>query len=303
MTTDRDDLQVRQMAFDLLSQLTLEYGDTVPFAPLSQGVTFRGTRVPLLGPQGIFKPRVLALPLSITTAPNGPYNDVFEGNGLLSYRYRGNDPEHKDNVGLRDLMRLGRPLIYLHGVVKGQYVPAWPVFIVSDNPSNLTFTVAVDDKKAATALPVDTIADPAGAEVRRRYATSAVRVRLHQRTFRARVLEAYREQCALCRLRHAELLEAAHITPDSDIAGEPVVSNGVALCTLHHAAFDRNILGIRPDLIVEIRLDILEEVDGPMLRHGLQEMHGVKLHVPRRAEHQPNPESLAQRYEKFRAYS
>jgi putative restriction endonuclease len=122
-----------------------------------------------------------------------------------------------------------------------------------------------------------------------------------QRTFRERVLEAYREQCALCRLRHIELLEAAHIRPDSDPEGEPIVSNGLALCKLHHAAFDRNILGIRPDYVVEIRVDILEEIDGPMLRHGLQEMHGSKLVVPRRQEHRPDPAALEFRYSAFRA--
>ena len=43
-------------------------------------------------------------------------------------------------------------------------------------------------------------------------------------------------RCALCRLRHQELLDAAHITPDSEAEGEPLVSNGVVLCKLHHAA-------------------------------------------------------------------
>lgn len=239
------------------------------------------------------------MPLTITTAPNGPYNDAFEKNGLLSYRYRGTDPGHKDNAGLRELMRLDRPLIYLHGVVKGKYVPAWPVYIVSDHPANLTFSVAVDQMEAIR-FPneVDTD-DSTGVDARRRYTTSAVRVRLHQRAFRERVLKAYREQCALCRLRHTELLEAAHITPDSEQAGEPVVSNGIALCTLHHAAFDRNILGICPDFVVQIRLDVLEEIDGPMLRHGLQEMNGIKLHVPRRIESQPNRDALEERYEQF----
>ena len=95
--------------------------------------------------------------------------------------------------------------------------------------------------------------------------------------------------------------EAAHITPDSEPDGEPVVSNGIALCKLHHAAFDRNILGIRPDYIAEIRMDVLEEVDGPMLRHGLQEMHGVRVYVPRSEENRPNVDALAKRYERFRA--
>ena len=83
--------------------------------------------------------------------------------------------------------------------------------------------------------------------------------------------------------------------------GQPFVSNGLALCKIHHAAFDANILGIRPDHVVEIRMDVLREKDGPMLQHGLQELHRRRLLVvPRRRELQPNPEYLAERYERFR---
>ena len=88
--------------------------------------------------------------------------------------------------------------------------------------------------------------------------------RMHQREFRQRVRRAYREQCAICRLRHEELLDAAHILPDGHPRGEPVVPNGLALCKPHHAAFDRHVLGVRPDLTVELRPDVLREPDGPM---------------------------------------
>ena len=300
MVTDALDHLIRQRAFDLLAELSDRFGEALPFQALSRGFEFEGMRVPLLGPQGIFKPRLLEIPLSITTAPNGPYDDSFSEDGLLRYRYRGTDVQHRDNVGLREAMRLGKPLIYLHGVVKGKYVPAWPVYVVSDDPSSLTFTVAVDDLREISFSRAEAV-DDATADIRRRYITSATRVRLHQRTFRERVLEAYREQCALCRLRHVELLEAAHIRPDSDPEGEPVVSNGLALCKLHHAAFDRNILGIRPDYVVEIRVDILEEIDGPMLRYGLQEMHGSRLLLPRRREHHPDPDALESRYTLFQS--
>ena len=56
-------------------------------------------------------------------------------------------------------------------------------------------------------------------------------------------------------------VDAAHILPDGHPRGAPIVPNGLALCTLHHAAFDRHVLGVRPDLKVEIRLDVLEEED------------------------------------------
>lgn len=256
------------------------------------------TRVPLLGPQGIFKPRILGLPLSIATAPNGPYNDSFTIDGLLNYRYRGVDANHRDNVGLRDAMRNEVPLIYLHGLVPGKYLAAWPVYVVDDNPDALTFTVAVDDRLYIKDRVAD-VKTEIEANIRRRYITIETRVRLHQRTFRERVIRAYK-QCAMCRLKHQELLDAAHIIADREELGEPIVSNGISLCKIHHAAFDRHIVGIRPDFVVEVRHDILEEVDGPMLRHGLQEMNGVKLMVPTNSLLKPDRKRLESRYEDFR---
>jgi putative restriction endonuclease len=78
------------------------------------------------------------------------------------------------------------------------------------------------------------------------------------------------------------------------------VPNGLALCKLHHAAYDRNILGIKPDRIIEIRLDILRESDGPMLQHGLQGFQGRLIHTPRSRNLWPRPDLLAERYELFR---
>lgn len=127
------------------------------------------------------------------------------------------------------------------------------------------------------------------------------RQRLHQPLFRARVLEAYERQCAMCRLRHVELLDASHILPDSHPRGLPVVPNGISLCKIHHAAYDRNIVGVRPDLLIEVREDILHETDGPMLRHGLQEMAGARLTVPRARASQPDRLALEERFEAFRA--
>ncbi len=257
-----------------------------------------------MGPQGIFKPAVLPdAPLSVTTVPvvegrDRPYEDEVGADGFLRYRYRGINPLHHDNVGLRRAMERQLPLVYLFGTAPGWYRPEWPVFIVHDDPSSLTFTIAMDDPQVLRPdLTVEVVDD-----ARRAYVTRLARQRLHQLAFRQRVLLAYRDSCAVCRLNHVELLDAAHILPDSHPGGLPVVSNGLAMCKLHHAAFDRNIVGIRPDLVVEIRQDVLAEVDGPMLRHGLQDLQGNKLVVvPSRKDHRPNPNSLAERYEAFRA--
>jgi putative restriction endonuclease len=117
--------------------------------------------------------------------------------------------------------------------------------------------------------------------------------------FRERVIRAYQERCALCNLRHQELLDAAHITPDSDPEGEPVVSNGVALCKLHHAAFDRLFFAIRPDYVIEVRPSILAEHDGPMLIVGLQQINQTRILLPRRFADHPDPDRLERRYAEF----
>lgn len=299
------DREIRLAAFSFLDQQTGVLGDVLPRQLLAAGFQYRGDQIRLIGPQGIFRPAALPrpVPLSITSVPivegrSRPYEDEVTDDGLIRYRYRGTDPNHVDNVGLREAMRRQAPLVYLHGVMPGHYRPMWPVFVVDDNPSELSFTVAVDDPQVLrTDLP-EVVVD----EARRRYVTRLARQRLHQVAFRHRVIAAYRESCAVCRLRHPELLDAAHILPDGHPRGEPVVPNGLAMCKLHHAAFDRNIIGVRPDLTVEIRPDVLEEVDGPMLLHGLQDFQGGKLLVvPRAPTHRPNPEFLAERYEEFRA--
>lgn len=298
------DAEVRMSAFDWLSRMTLEVGEVLPRNALSNGFEFQGKKVHLIGPQGIFKPRILPeIPLSITTTPHGPYDDNFDEGGFLLYKYRGTDPYHHENVRLRKAMIQKTPLIYFHGVVPGKYLAVWPIFIVSDMPERLTFRVAADDMSYVERV----IGQGTGAisvrdndsMSRRAYITSSVRQRLHQQGFRERVLAAYRDQCALCRLRHRELLDAAHIIPDNQPGGDPVVQNGIALCKLHHAAFDRFFLGIRPDYVIRIRPDVLRETDGPMLRHGLQGLHNNRLIIPRRANLRPSTDLLERRWKLF----
>lgn len=300
------DQAVRMAAFEWLAAHVRSLGEVFTRDELASGFEFRGERVILVGPQGIFKPRILELPLSITTSPDSPYADAWGSDGLLRYQYRGTDREHPDNRGLRFLRERGLPLVYFHGLVPGKYMAAWPAFIVHDDPHRLEFSVAID-----TALELPKLAakrDSLGVEShddrdapRREYVTATVRVRLHQGRFRERVLEAYRRQCALCRLRHEELLDAAHILPDSEPEGEPRVQNGLALCSLHHSAFDRYFIGIRPDFTIEVRSDLLREHDGPTLRHAIQALHDQPIQLPRRREQRPEERLVEERYRRFRS--
>jgi putative restriction endonuclease len=290
--------QIRIIAFEWLSKQVSIHGDVLPRELLAKGFEFNGERIPLLGPQGIFKPRLLDIPISITTVFDGPYSDKPDQDGNWLYRYRGIDPNHRDNVGLRKAMERRTPLIYFVGIAPGRYFTVYPVFITEDYPESLTFKVTTEDLRSLKSIQPIVISE--ADEGRRRYLNSIVRVRLHQRGFREMVLNAYREQCACCKLRHLELLDAAHILPDLDPEGDPIVPNGISLCKLHHAAFDSNILGIRPDYIIEVKKEILEEEDGPVLLHGLQKLHQAEIVLPKSRNLYPDPKRLETRYKEFK---
>jgi len=294
-----DDIKIRIHAFNWLKDQTEIFGELLPRSLLQKGFIFQGQRVPLVSPQGIFKPRIMDLPLSITTTPNSPYDDRYSDDEYLIYRYRGTDPSHPDNVGLRKLMLEKKPLIYFNGVVPGKYLPVWPVFIIKDDETSLSFSIVVEDPNLIHIGEEESSAIAEPSDSRRAYLTSLTKVRLHQQGFRERVLKAYRSQCAFCRLKHLELLDAAHIIPDHEPCSQPTVNNGLALCKLHHAAFDNFILGISPDYRIKVRPDVMEEADGPLLIHGLQEFDGRILTLPNRREDYPDRDALDWKYNRF----
>lgn len=265
---------------------------------------FEGKRFPLVDRQlGIRKPKGMAAALSILTTytsegKRAPYDDALGSDGFLRYKYQGADPQSYTNRGLRDAYTLRLPLIWFFGVQQGVYLPFYPVWVIADEPQQLQVAVGLEEVQIPLAQRASSLTP-----LERKYSERVSRQRLHQPVFRQRVIYAYKSSCAMCRLQHVSLLDAAHILPDRDERGVPAVSNGLALCKIHHAAYDGDILGVRPNLTIQVREDILREVDGPMLRHGLQEMDGVALSLPRRKVDCPNKEAIEQRYEQFLAAS
>jgi putative restriction endonuclease len=295
------DENVRAAALAEIRRLRDLHGGRIARSALMEGVTVDGQRVPIWNYQkGIFKPEILGrggAALSIQTSVKSPYDDVHDADaGQFVYKYRGTDPNHPDNVALRNAMLQQVPLIYLIAVDPGFYDAVLPVYVSGDDPASLQFTLVADQ------IVADAYAtDPMKIAARREYATRAVLQRLHQQEFRRTVLIAYRERCAICRLGHLELLDAAHILADRHPKGEPIVTNGLGLCKIHHSAYDAHIIGIDPDSRVHVRVDILAEKDGPMLKHGLQEMAGSQLVLPRKVDLRPNRDFLAERFERFNA--
>ncbi|QPR41188.1 HNH endonuclease [Brevibacterium casei] len=219
---------------------------------------------------------------------------------MPTYMWRGDDPYHPENVGVRTAMELGQPVIWFLGMggKPPLYLPIAPMLVVDEDRKAKCFYLApVDDFDSIRALESSTVEGAL-----KRYVIRQTKARVHQPAFRASVLAAYENRCAVCSLAHPSLLDAAHIVADREEKGIASVVNGLAMCKIHHAAFDSNFLGVRPDYVIEIRSDILREVDGPMLRHGLQDLHGHDLMcIPRNRRDRPLPELLEHKFAEFRS--
>ncbi|MEI6457279.1 MAG: HNH endonuclease, partial [bacterium] len=297
---EKDSL-IRIAAFQWLKQKIDVYGDTLPWTLLTQGFSFQGERVPLIGYTGIWKPKVCELPISITTTLKNPYKDDRSNEDFINYRYRGEDSNHRDNRGLREIWQRQIPLIYFAGTRrKGYYQVFFPMYIEEDMPDQLM--VRITSGAMTNTKEPGTVNEPLTEynKLLRSYRTQEVKSRIHQQELRDQIIQVYRNQCAICKLKHTELLDAAHIIADTLPLGDAIIQNGISLCKIHHAAFDNNILGINPDFGVEVRKDVLQEKDGPMLQHGLKDFHKSNLILPYREAHYPDRERIEIRYAEFK---
>jgi putative restriction endonuclease len=292
------DEDVRTSCFLALAVLQAKLGDELPYEDgLRAGFAFRGGRVPFLNRQkGIYRAAAQRGPaaLSIQTSYRPPYADEQTELGFF-YDYRGGSIDQADNRALREAHRLAVPVVYFVATRPGWYRPFYPCFVIEDFPAERR--VLLSPGKFAGGLdepePVP-LEDP----LERRYATRELKVRLHQSRFRGIVLPAYRDQCAICRLKEIRLLDAAHIVGDADPQGEPLVANGLSLCSIHHRAFDEDLVGVSPGYEVHVAQRLLEDDDGPML-DVLKGFHGAPIELPSRRISRPDPERLAIRFERF----
>ena len=117
------------------------------------------------------------------------------------------------------------------------------------------------------------------------WAMKAIAQRQGQGAFRARLLEAYGECCAITGCNAVSVLEAAHILP---YRGEHThrVDNGLLLRSDIHTLFDLGLLWITSTHQVAI---------APSLKGTEYEaLDGQALRLPAHATHRPNPEHLTE---------
>lgn len=291
--------RVRTAVFAWLRRVQAAYPDAIPAAALREGTVVDGRQITVMSHGlGIWKPRVLDAAISVMTTPPKadeppPYYDAWIDSTRLSYAYQGDDPEQWTNRALRLAWEHQLPLVYLYGVRAGWYLAEFPVYVARDRPADLRVDLVFGAERAGEGIMIEVDG--------REYRARETRARLHQHGFRTRVVTAYGGRCAMCALRQVPLLDAAHIVPDGEPTGLPITRNGLALCKIHHAAYDQAFIGVRPDLVIEVDRELLDEIDGPILKHGLQQLHRQQLRaVPRRKVDHPDPERLEWRYSRFR---
>ncbi len=296
----RDD-DVRSACFAALDVLQAKWGTDVPYAALLEGFNFRGRRVPFLSRGfGIYRSREAQrgpAALSVNSSfKQDRYHDEQTPDGVL-YRYQGDDPENYFNRWLRSAHLLDVPIVYFVGSRPNHYQPIYPTYVQEDDPGRLRVLLTFGkmrgpyDEREPVHIPD---------AIERRYVVREVKQRIHQAQFRGAVLPAYEDRCAICRLREVRLLDAAHIVGDAEQAGEPVVSNGLSLCSIHHRAFDEDLVGVAPDLRVHVSSRLLDDEDGPML-DVLKGFHGTTIDTPAKRLWRPDPNRLETRFARFQS--
>jgi putative restriction endonuclease len=197
------DAELRAAAFAWLAAEVAATGNLLDRDRLRRSV-IAGEPMGLLDTgRGIRNPRALDASISVMTSPDGPYDDIDNGSGLIRYAFRTGRADQGDNRKLVRAHELGVPIIYFQKLQANVYTAIYPVRVAGADDTG----VLLDVSNSVGAIDELGTIDSA----QRRYVTVETRRRLHQVMFRGQVLVAYSRRCAVCRLHEPTLLEASHI--------------------------------------------------------------------------------------------
>jgi putative restriction endonuclease len=119
--------------------------------------------------------------------------------------------------------------------------------------------------------------------------TSRVNIKIRARVFRERVRKLYDFSCSVCgRIRYTRSekpeVEASHIYPRRN-NGSNEERNGIALCKLHHWAFDNGLFSIKDDysIIIEERIRDKEDYE------EITCFENEKIRLPENKDLPPHP--------------
>ena len=256
--------------------------------------------------QGIFRPRQMSAALSIkTVVPRGsrvPHYrdqsaDLDEPTGLLRYDLARGGLNNPTNNDLYRAYVRRAPLIYFRGQAPAVYEALWPVWVEDFGESDGRILISAPDtiNTGVSSVMASRAADQF--QVEATYSLRMTRQRNHQAWFSSQTKSAYGYRCALSGLPLHDLLVGAHILPDSE-GGPASVTNGICMSTLHHAAFDSNLIGIDPDCRVHVARQVRQGCDGPLL-NSLKGLEGSDLRLPIDPSAHPDRRFLEQRFSQF----
>jgi putative restriction endonuclease len=112
--------------------------------------------------------------------------------------------------------------------------------------------------------------------------------------FSKRVLGAYAHRCAACGIQ-LELIDAAHIIPVAAPSSTDETRNGIALCKLHHQAYDRNLISFNNSYQIEISNYETERLTSSHRASGMPGFAQQLLSsiiLPADTKHYPPPEYI-----------
>ncbi|MBB3762274.1 MULTISPECIES: HNH endonuclease [Xanthomonas] len=125
----------------------------------------------------------------------------------------------------------------------------------------------MEDLNVLNELPLLGVAENGGYAPRPKVASTILRA-YREADFSRRVLAAYSSRCAMCGIQ-LKLIEAAHIVPVAAPFSTDMTCNGVALCALHHKAYDTNLVSIAEDYGVQISEARVAELRDANLAGGI----------------------------------
>lgn len=125
-----------------------------------------------------------------------------------------------------------------------------------------------------------------------------VKTRVNQHVFRQMVLANYNNRCAISGINIPSLLVASHIIPWAENEKERLnPENGICLSPLYDRAFDQGLIGITPNLDIQLSEKLNTIAKEPFYQSHFAPLKGAKL---REAEkYRPRREFLEWHWEKY----
>jgi putative restriction endonuclease len=125
--------------------------------------------------------------------------------------------------------------------------------------------------------------------VKKQYRTTETKVRTGQQRFRFQVSTRYGMVCAASDVNVPQMLQAAHIVPDSE-GGSMDPRNGLMLSANLHRAFDAGLWAIHPE-----SFEIITNPSGPS-----RERLGIKHQDLNHLKKKPAKQALAEHWKKMK---